>query len=139
MEFDTNYLAVLVAGIAWFGLGAFWYSKVGFGKSWMAIMGFSEEEMKSSMTGGKGAKMMGLGLLGALVTACVLSYFVALSGAADIPGALKLAFFIWLGFIAPIQLGAFLWERKPIKLFVINTAYAFVSLSTMTMILALWR
>ncbi len=41
-----NYLAVFVAAAAYWLLGALWYSKAIFGKTWLEALGKSEEEAK---------------------------------------------------------------------------------------------
>ncbi|MGB2867737.1 MAG: DUF1761 domain-containing protein [Bacteroidota bacterium] len=42
--------------------------------------------------------------------------------------ALSSAFFTWLGFFVPVDLGVVAWEQKSWKLFGINSAYHFLSL-----------
>ena len=44
----VNYLAVLVAGIVYFALGAVWYARPVFGKAWMEGVGKTEEQIKAS-------------------------------------------------------------------------------------------
>ena len=78
------------------------------------------------------------GFITALVMAYVLAHFVAIAGAGDAMGALQLAFWIWLGFIATVQIGIVLWEGKPWKLYFLNAAYWLVNLAVMAIILALW-
>ncbi len=36
---DLNWLAVLVAGVAFFALGGLWYSNLMFGKQWSLAVG----------------------------------------------------------------------------------------------------
>jgi len=44
----VNLLAVLVSGVAIFVLGGLWYSPLLFAKRWVALLGKSEEELKSA-------------------------------------------------------------------------------------------
>ena len=83
-------------------------------------------------------KAMALGLVNALIMAYVLGYYVVALGAIGVVEALMLAFWTWLGFVATTQISGFLWEGKPIKLFLLNTAYSLVTYSVMALILVLW-
>jgi hypothetical protein len=71
--------------------------------------------------------------------AYILAHFAAYAGAVDTSGALQLAFWTWLGFVAPVQLGSVLWEGRPVKLYAINTSYYLVTLAVMSLILVLWK
>src|SRR3989304_5313099 len=108
-----NYLAVLVAAIASMVLGMLWYGPV-FGKLWMKLSGITPQSMKKMKLTPKAA--MTLGFIGTLVTAYVLSHFVDLLSVTTWSGAAQFAFWAWLGLVAPVQLGAYLWEGKPFKL-----------------------
>ena len=131
-----NYLAVLVAAIASMALGMLWYGPL-FGKLWMKLSGITPQSMKKMKLTPKAA--MTLGFIGTLVTAYVLSHFVDLLSVTTWSGAAQFAFWAWLGLVAPVQLGAYLWEGKPFKLFVLNTAYNLVVLIVMTGIVAVWQ
>ena len=131
-----NYLAVLVAAIASMALGMLWYGPL-FGKLWMKLSGITPQSMKKMKLTPKAA--MTMGFIGTLVTAYVLSHFVDLLGVTTWSGAAQFAFWAWLGLVAPVQLGAYLWEGKPFKLFMLNTAYNLVVLIVMTGIVAVWQ
>lgn len=117
-------LAIVVAAIVSFAVGALWYGPV-FGRYWMGLMGFTPESMRAmKMTP---ARAMTLGFISQLVFAYVLAQFVGFVGV-DVWGAATLAFWIWLGFYATTTLGGYLWEGKSFKLVAFNTAYQFVGL-----------
>lgn len=135
MGFEINYVAVLVAAIASMVVGMLWYGPL-FGKPWMKLMGFTPKSVKSmKLTPGKA---MTMGFIGTLITSYVLSNFVVILGLTTLSAAAKFAFWIWLGLVAPLQFGAFLWEGKPLKLFYLNAAYNLVVLIIMSGILAIW-
>lgn len=125
-----NWLSILIAAVASMLVGAIWYSPMAFGKMWMQLSGKTEMGMK------KGGAAQGYfwGFVAALVTAYVLSAF--LNPAVGGRGAVETAFWIWLGFVATVKIGDVLWDGKPFKLFVLNSAYQLVSLSVMAVILA---
>lgn len=134
MDISINYLAVLVAAIAAFAVGAVWYSYL-FQKPWMALMGFSPERMRSMPL--SATQAMAVGFVVTLLSTYVLAVFV--SAAPDLTGALILTFWIWLGFVATVQIGSFLWEGRPIKLFFINASQTLVAMLVAALILTLWR
>ena len=136
IEATINYWAVLVSAVASMVLGSLWYGPL-FGKMWMGLMGITRKQMqegkKKSMTGTWIAAFVST-----LVMAYVLSHFVDYLGAVDLNGALQLAFWMWLGFVATVQLGSVLWEGRPVKLYILNSVYYLVNLSVISVILTLW-
>ena len=132
---DINYWAVLAAAAFQMVLGFLWYGPL-FGKQWMKLMGFNEKSMK-------GMNMTPLqATIGGVVTAWVMNYvlahFVDYTQAANFIDGATAGAWIWLGFIATVQLGSVLWEGKPVKLYVLNTAYYLVALVVTGGILAAW-
>lgn len=77
-------------------------------------------------------------LFSILVMVFVLATFIDLTRTTTAMDAIQLGFWIWLGFIATVQLGIVLWESKPFKLFLLNTLHYLVILIVMSLILALW-
>jgi Protein of unknown function (DUF1761) len=136
MEFDVNYLAVLVAGLVYMGVGAIWYGPL-FGKTWMGLVGITEESMKKMPL--SPLKSMGLGLVTALIMACTLSKLVGIYVAVGVSGAWSLAFMIWFGFMMTNTASSFIWEGKPLKLFLINASMQLVAMFLMALVLVLWQ
>ena len=134
--YGINFLGVLVAAIAAMLVGMIWYSPNVFGNKWMALAGISKKKMKESKEKGM-AKQMVTGFVSQLVMACVLSIFLAYSGAASIPAALVVVFILWLGMIATTQIGSVLWEGKSFELFFLNTLHSLVALAVMAIALQL--
>ena len=132
----VSLLPVLVAAIASMVVGFVWYGPL-FGKTWISLMGFSKKQMEEGKKKGMG-KTYAILAIGSLLTAYILAHFVKYVNAATIGDAVQLVFWIWLGFIVTIALGSVLWEGKSWKLFFINIAYQFVSLSIQAIILTLW-
>ena len=135
-----NYAAVVGAAVASMVLGFLWYGPL-FGKPWMAIMGFTKESMEKAKKGmGKNYALMTLGsLVMAYVLAHSLIFAATYTKTSGMQAGLMVGFWNWLGFIAPVEMGAQLWGGKPWKLFVINAGYYLVSLCVMGVILALWQ
>lgn len=132
---SINYVAVLLAAVASFVLGALWYSAL-FGKSWMKLMGFDQRKLQGMKKGVW--KSYAAGFVAALVMSYVLAHFVKYAQAATALEGIAAGFWVWLGFVATIMLGAVIWEGKPPKLYAINAGYYLVSLALMGAILAVF-
>jgi len=91
-----NYIAIVIAAVAGFGIGAIWYTFL-FQKPWMAAMGIDEEKIRAG--GGPGATPFIVAGIGHLVMAFVFSAFLHSLGAATLVGGLAIGFFAWLGFV----------------------------------------
>ncbi len=142
MEIPINYIAVIVAAIAQMALGFIWYGPL-FGKQWTTLMGWSEAEMAAGRAKmeKEGWKTYGLQFIGALVMAYMLahvSYLALVYASSPVNGGITSAFWMWLGFIAPVMMGTVLWDGKPWKLFFLQSGYYLVGLLIMGAIIGSW-
>jgi len=133
---SVNYLAVLVASVVAMAEGFFWYGPAMFGKEWMKLMGYSKESMKAAQK--EMSKTYAVAFAATLVTAYVLSHIIDFAGAETLSAGATTGFWVWLGFVAPVQLTAVLYGGKKHKLFYIDTGYQLVALAVMGAILAVW-
>ena len=135
-ELNISMMAIGIAVVANFVLGFLWYTPV-FGKIWGREMGYdpnpSEEEKKTMM--GSMMKGMVVMLIGNFFLAYVLSHNIAawdfVPGMEDMGKTgqlLNTALFTWLGFFLPTDAGTIFWEKRSVKLFLINTGYHLASL-----------
>jgi hypothetical protein len=136
MAFVINYLEILVAAIAAFVFGGLWYGPL-FGKTWQKWMGITKKEMKSMKL--SATKAMIMGFVVTLIAAFAASLFVNSLGIFNAAGAVQLAFWAWLAFAMPINIGAYLWENRPIKLIVLTSAHRLIELFIIIAILAYWH
>ena len=114
---EIPYVAVLVAGISSLVLGGIWYSPLLFANRWMTLAGLSEEQLKTgSMPMIFGGAFL-LSLLAALVFALFLGPKPELMFAL---GAGSSAGLCWVAAGLGIN---YLFERKPLGLFLINGGY----------------
>ncbi len=128
-----NHLAVLVAAVIQWVLGALWYSLF-FAKPWMALTGRTKGEMP------KGAVVaMISSFIGGLILSFMLAHVVYWSGSTTFAWGVLIGFICWLGFIAVPLYSETVYEKRPIKLFAINTGYWLVALSISGGLLAAWR
>lgn len=134
MSLGVNFLAILACGLSSMILGSIWYSPVIFGKHWMELMDITKKDLKRSKKEGM-FRSYALMFLGSLLTALMLNLLMG-NNLKIIDGVI-FSFVIWLGFVAPIMLGTFLWERKPFNLYLINVTYQLVNVLVMGMIISL--
>jgi len=109
-----------------------------FAKPWMLAMGYDPDNKASvaEMRRGSG-KMYGAAFLASLAAAFVLGKIVVVTTVITLPYGMKVGFAIWAGFVASVQLTDTLFQKKPFKLFLINTGYQLVCYLVMGAILAL--
>lgn len=132
-HFPINYLALVVAAVARFLFGWLWYSPLLFGRSWMALTNCDPEEMKRRMP-----VLAAADLISNFVMAFVLVHAVHYAGANGAGQGAAVGFFNWLGFIATVMLMMILYEKRPAKLFWINSGFQLISLLIMGVIVAVW-
>jgi surface polysaccharide O-acyltransferase-like enzyme len=127
-----NYLAIFVAAIATFILGAIWY--ITFNSAWMELSGVTEE---MALKGGVNAYLI------SFVTYLLSAYAMALILKAMNVGTLQ------TGALTGALIGAFIvgsniftnnaYELKPIGLSVLNAGFSAVSFVVMGGILGAWQ
>lgn len=139
MNIEVNYVAILLAGVATMALGFLWYHPVMFGKPWMKLMGHTPESLKKDQKAM--GKLYALSFVASLVTAYVLFHVMALSENFFhyplLQTGLTSAFWMWLGFVLPVQFTDTIFSHKKWHLLAINTGYQLASLIVMGVILAL--
>jgi len=114
---EVSWLGILIAAFASFLLGGLWYSPVLFGKAWQRETGLTDEQLKQ----GNMAKIFGLALVLCLLASWMFATFLGPRPS------------LALGFGAGFSAGLFwvtasfginyLFERKSLKLFLINGGY----------------
>jgi hypothetical protein len=129
MNITINYGAIIGAAVVNVAVGALWYGPV-FGRTWRRMMKFTDEDMRSMPLTPWQA------MFGGVVTALIMAFVLSQIATQGTP-ALTLAFWPWIGFVAPIQAGGWLWEGKSFTLFAFNAAASFVSLLAMAIVLTL--
>lgn len=139
MDIAVNYVAVVLAGVVSMVVGFLWYSPMLFGNQWAKLSGFTKEGLKKAQK--KAGPMYVLSFVASLVTAYVLTHVMALSENtfhyARVNTGVTTAFWVWVGFVAPVQLTDVLFMGKKWSLFFINTGYQLASLVVMGVALGL--
>jgi len=130
---EINLWAVLATGVASLILGGLWYSPVLFGKAWSAASGVTEEQAKSANM----AKTLGTAFVLALIGAAVFAMFLGPRPAPMFATAAGLsAGLCWVAGSFGIN---YLFEQRPLRLFLINGGYHTVQYTVIGAVLGLWQ
>jgi hypothetical protein len=138
----VNWLAVFVAAVVIFALGALWYSPVLFVKKWVALQGKTEEQMRADAASANMPVLYLSAFLTALVTAWVMALvFAHFNPPIELSWAhgVLFGFLFWLGFAATTSYGSAIFSGKPKQLWLIDSMYNLVSFVIAGIILAVWR
>lgn len=139
MEVVVNYVAVLLASVASMIVGFLWYSPMLFGNIWAKLKGYTSQSLKVEQK--KMGKYYLISFVLALLTAYLLSHVMMMSLAFYNHGimqtALSSAFFMWLGFVMPVQVTSQIFGEKKWKLLLIDSGYQLVSLLFMGIVIGL--
>lgn len=140
---DPSPLAIAAAAFAVFMISYVWYTPL-FGRAWAREMGLPDHH---SPTGAALARGLLLTALGAVLMSVVLANTMAVwhpkAWGLPAPGpglaeqVLSAAGFSWLGFVLPVLLHRFAWEKPSFVLLAINGGYYLVSLLAAALVLRL--
>lgn len=130
---SINPAAVAVATLAGFALGGLWYSPLLFARAWMRECGLSDEALQQGSMG----RIFGLAALATLVVALNLAAFIGPK--ASLGFGLFAGLAAGLGWVA-MSLGViYLFERRSLRLWLINSGYQVLAYTLMGGILGAWR
>ncbi len=128
----VNYLAVLVATLASFVLGGWWYSPSGFGRAWLAAIGKSMNDL------GSPAVAMTLTVLTTFFTAIILGVLINALGDPTLYRGARLGLILGVGIVATSMFSDYLFSGNPLELFLIQAGYRVVLLTIMGGIIVVW-
>lgn len=131
---DINWLAVLSGALAFFFLGALWYSKLLFVKPWLAYLKIDPNNPDAK----KGVAVIMLGSFVVIFIVCAI--IAVLRAKLDIGGSmsgLKLGLTTGLLGVAAVSIN-YLYEQKPLGLYFINGGYFLVGNIIAALIICNW-
>ncbi len=128
----VNWLAVIVATVAAFMLGGLWYSKVMFGNAWMQLVGLDEASVQNANM----ARTFGGTFLLQLIAAIALAAIIG-EQSTWITG-LQTGLWAGLFWVATAYGVTYLFEQRPVRLWLINAGYYVVLYAFMGTIIGAW-
>jgi hypothetical protein len=129
----VNWLAVVIAAIAYVVIGTVWYLPTVFGNRWAALTG-------RDIAARPAPTVYVIGLIGALITAYVLALVGAVvvqaKGPVSLVDGIVIGIVVWAGFQATSQAVGGVFEGRSWTLWAINAGNGLVSFAVMGAILA---
>ena len=136
MSVEVNYWAILVGGVTYFVLGGLWYAFI-FTKPWRRALAF-EPDIKARAEKDFPKALVGH-LLSGILTTIVLSFIVRTAGANSFLDGVIYGLWVWLAFAFTINLNAFMFEKRPAPVFLINGGFYLIAFAIIGGILAGWQ
>lgn len=132
---ELNWLAVLVAAVVYFMLGALWYSKALFGNTWIASSGvdMNNPDARKGVGG-----IMAFTFVLELLTCIALGILVNRMMLEGVLSGIKLGLFTGFCFSTIGIAISYLYQSKPITLTFIDGGYHVVGNTAAAIILCLW-
>jgi hypothetical protein len=130
-----NYFAIATAAVACFLFEAAWYSF--FYQAWLDGIGRTQEFLDH--TGVSVGLQFGTALLSAAVIAATISSVTQLTGSQTALRGMRVAAFLWLGFVLTTWATEYVFEVRTYKLFAINTGFWLIGMVVMGAIVGAWK
>ncbi|MDI4668621.1 DUF1761 domain-containing protein [Pseudoalteromonas shioyasakiensis] len=129
---ELNFFAIFFAALASFLLGAVWYSPLLFKRIWMESCGLTELDLQSINP------VMVFG--GSFVLCCLIAFSLSLFIGANVNVgvAVGTGFIIGLCWVSCALGIGYIFEQRPLKLFLVNASYSILQFSVIGLVLGLW-
>ncbi|HQR12212.1 MAG TPA: DUF1761 domain-containing protein [Casimicrobiaceae bacterium] len=131
----TNHLAVIVAAIVFFALGAAWYTVLA--DPWAVGVGKTMAQLEAETKGS--AMPMVMGFIAILVMCYTLNSLLNRLGDTTLASGAKVGAFIALGIAAANIALNYAFENRGVTLWTINSGYVLVGLTVAGAIIGGWR
>jgi hypothetical protein len=130
---NINYIAVAAAALGSFLIGGVWYSPVLFGKIWMRETSLTDDALRG--------RNMGLVFGSSFVLSLVIAFNLAafLAGPPNFLWGMTAGALAGIGWVATAMGMTYLFERRSLKLFLVNAGYHAVTFVMMGGILGAWK
>lgn len=130
----VNYWAVLVAGVAYWVLGAIWYAGPLFGNAWTKGIGKTKEQAKADS-----APINWLwALLGSLVAAYGIARVMYFAGGNSVGFGIEVGLLVGVCFVFATLFVHDRMEKRPFWLTLVNSLYAIIGLGVVGLIIGAW-
>lgn len=133
MDFSqVNLFAVFIAALSSFALGGIWYSPLLFQRIWMEACGLTELDLKATNP----KWIFGGSFFLSLFVALSLSLFLGPNPSLGV--SVGAAFSIAVCWVSSSYGISYIFEQRPLKLFMVNSGYHILQFTLMGLILGLW-
>ena len=130
----VNPLAILAAAVLTFVIGGIWYSSLLFERPWRGLIGVSETQFAAQSQ----LRIFALSFVAALVMSINLALFLS-APSVDVVFGATAGLLAGAGWVAAAMATTYLFERRPLKLWLIDAGYHVVALTAMGALLGAWR
>ncbi len=134
-EMSVNFLAVLIAGIAYMIFGALWYSPVLFGNAWMKAIGKTKEQIAADSS----AAGYIIALIGSFIAAYGIARIMVWANFAGIPEGIMVAVVAGICFVFTTMMINDSFEKRPQGLTFMNILYHLIGFVIMGIIIGAWQ
>jgi sterol desaturase/sphingolipid hydroxylase (fatty acid hydroxylase superfamily) len=134
---QLNLIAIIVATIFYFILGSLWYSPVLFGKTWTELQRIDPEKMEASK--GRLPIMLSVTFVLSFIICVAIALLTFKTGVDTFLGGIKMGLLCAAGFVFTTLGITFMFEGKPMKLFVIDAGYHATGILVAAILLAVWK
>jgi len=136
--FNTSWLAVLLATLAFFILGAIWYGGL-FEAQWLAAEGMTQAEAEAKMAETGMGKWLFFALLITFAQAIGVLMVLHKAGAKRLAACLKTTFWLVVTIVAPLIAYACVYSGYSLTGYMVDMGHLFLGYLIMAAIYALFR
>jgi hypothetical protein len=130
-----NPIALLLATLLYFVLGAFWFTA--FRQAWLDGIGRTMQQLAA--TGRSPFFIYAIALVGTFILALFLSWIIQTTGHQTTKGGIFIAVVTWIGVVLPTWSTEYAFEARGLRILVINTGYILTGMIIMGAVLGGWK
>jgi Protein of unknown function (DUF1761) len=131
---ETNYVAVVVAAVLHFLLGAVWFWTLM--NPWLAGIGKTPEDLARE---GSPVLAYVVAFGSNVVLAWALSWLIGATDRRSLAGGMMMGAVLWLGFVATTTATEYVFEARSFEIFAINAGYPLAGMLIMGGLLGAWK
>lgn len=130
---SLNWLAVIVATVVYFALGALWYSNLLFAKTWMKLRNVTEEDIEEP-----NPVIFLYSFILQFIAVASLALFMEAMGIGSAGNGALIGFGAGAGFVFTLAGTTGIFSEVPMKLHFLDNGYHVVGLVLAGLVLGLW-
>jgi hypothetical protein len=135
---QLNWLAVIVAGIIYYALGAIWYAPPVLGRTWQKSIGWDPNTPAPGMS----PMNIAIPLVGYIIAAAATGMLAAATGSVDVSGGIVLGLVIGVGYALTLMAVTAAFDPQkpaPWTWFAVAGGYHFVGLLIAAVVVSAWQ